>query len=122
MRTDRSRVTVLEDLPNVGPAIAADFRRLGIRTPAALKGRDPYALYAALNRVTGQRHDPCVLDTFIAVVRFVDGAPARPWWHYTAERKETLAADAGADTRTDTRGPVAGRAKSSPGTTSTPRS
>ena len=74
MRTDRSRVTVLEDLPNVGPAIAADFRRLGIRTPAALKGRDPYALYAALNRVTGQRHDPCVLDTFIAVVRFVDGA------------------------------------------------
>ena len=94
MRTDRSRVTVLEDLPNVGPAIAADFRRLGIRTPAALKGRDPYALYAALNRVTGQRHDPCVLDTFIAVVRFVDGAPARPWWHYTAERKETLAADA----------------------------
>jgi hypothetical protein len=118
MRTDRSRVTVLEDLPNVGPAIAADFRRLGIRTPAALKGRDPYALYAALNRVTGRRHDPCVLDTFIAVVRFVDGAPARPWWHYTAERKETLAAATSADSR----GPAAGRAKSSPGTPSTHRS
>ena len=68
MRTDRSRVTVLEDLPNVGPAIAADFRRLGIRTPAALKGRDPYALYAALNRVTGQRHDPCVLPRAVPMV------------------------------------------------------
>jgi hypothetical protein len=122
MRTDRSRVTVLEDLPNVGPAIAADFRRLGIRTPAALKGRDPYALYAALNRVTGRRHDPCVLDTFIAVVRFVDGAPARPWWHHTAERKETLAECSNTDTRTDTHDPAAGRAKSSPGNTSIPRS
>jgi hypothetical protein len=23
-------------------------------------------------------------------VRFVDGAPARPWWKYTAERKRTI--------------------------------
>jgi DNA transformation protein len=90
-RTDRSRVSALEDLPNVGKAIAADLRRIGIRTPDALAGRDPYALYDALNRATGVRHDPCVLDTFIAVVRFVDGAPARPWWHYTAERKRALA-------------------------------
>ena len=28
----RVDVTMLEDLPNVGPAIAADFVRLGIRT------------------------------------------------------------------------------------------
>jgi hypothetical protein len=87
----RIDVTVLEDLPNVGPAIAADFVRLGIRTPRALTGRDPYALYDELNRVTGTRHDPCVLDTFIAAVRFMDGAPAQPWWKYTAERKRTLA-------------------------------
>jgi hypothetical protein len=89
--TDRSRMMELEDLPNVGKAVAADLRLIGIRTPRALAGRDPYALYAALNRKTGTRHDPCVLDTFIAAVRFVDGAPARPWWHYTAERKRTLA-------------------------------
>ncbi len=87
----RIDVTLLEDLPNVGPAVAADFVRLGIRTPRALAGRDPYALYDELNRVTGTRHDPCVLDTFIAAVRFMDGAPARPWWKYTAERKRTLA-------------------------------
>ena len=88
---NRLRMTALEDLPNVGPAIAADFIRLGIRAPRELAGRDPYALYDELNRVTGMRHDPCVLDTFISAVRFMDGAPARPWWKYTAERKRTLA-------------------------------
>jgi hypothetical protein len=87
----RADVTTLEDLPNVGPTVAADFARLGIRAPRELVGRDPYALYDELNRVTGARHDPCVLDTFIAAVRFMDGAPARPWWKYTAERKRTLA-------------------------------
>jgi hypothetical protein len=84
----------LEDLPNVGKAVAADFRALGIRKPAQLNGRDPYALYDRLNRVTGVRHDPCLLDTFIAAVRFVGGGPAKPWWAYTAERKRTLAARA----------------------------
>jgi len=87
----RVDMTMLEEVPNVGPAIAADFVRLGIRAPRELAGRDPYALYDELNRITGTRHDPCVLDTFIAAVRFMDGAPARPWWKYTAERKRTLA-------------------------------
>ena len=82
----------LEDLPNVGKSVAADLRRIGVRAPRDLAGRDPYALYDRLNRITGARHDPCVLDTFIAAVRYVEGAPARPWWHYTAERKRTLAA------------------------------
>ena len=92
----RLRMTALEDLPNVGPAIAADLMRLGIRTPRELAGRDPYALYDELNRFTGTRHDPCVLDTFISAVRFMDGAPAKPWWQYTAERKRTLAKRASA--------------------------
>ena len=35
----------LEDIPNVGPAVAADLRQLGITAPAELRGRDPYALY-----------------------------------------------------------------------------
>ena len=87
----RIDMTMLEDLPNIGPAVAADFVRLGIRTPRELAGRDPYALYDELNRVTGTRHDPCVLDTFISAVCFMDGAPAKPWWKYTAERKRTLA-------------------------------
>jgi hypothetical protein len=90
--TDRAHAVALEDIPNVGTSVAADLRRIGIRAPQALAGRDPYALYAKLNRATGTRHDPCVLDTFIAAVRFMEGAPATPWWHYTAERKAALAA------------------------------
>jgi DNA transformation protein len=90
-RTDRAKIVALEDLPNVGKAVAADLRELGIGTPAQLKHKDPYALYQRLNRRTGIRHDPCLLDTFIAAVRFVEGGPAKPWWAYTAERKRTLA-------------------------------
>lgn len=94
-KVSSSRLGALEDLPNVGPRVAADLRRLGVDAPAGLRGRDPYELYDRLCRVTGRRHDPCLLDTFIAAVRFMAGSPARPWWHYTAERKRELAARAG---------------------------
>jgi Pathogenicity locus len=92
-RADRSqRVARLEDIPNVGPAVAAVLRRLGITSPGDLVGRDPYAMYDDLCRLTGRCHDPCLLDTFIAAVRFMAGGPKRPWWKYTAERKRELAA------------------------------
>lgn len=88
----REDVTKLEDLPNVGPAIAEDLRQLGIREPQELQGRDPYQLYETLCDLTRQRHDPCLLDVFISAVRFMDGEKAKPWWKYTAERKRALAA------------------------------
>ena len=84
-------ITRLEDIPNVGPSIVADLRQLGITTPAEFPGRDPYAMYDELCHITGQRHDPCLLDTFIAAVRDMEGAPKKPWWKYTAERKRELA-------------------------------
>jgi hypothetical protein len=90
MRKAAAKAVKLEDLPNVGKSIAADLRLIGIREPAELKRKNPYTLYDRLNRVTGLRHDPCVLDTFIAVVRFVEGGPPQPWWAYTTERKRTL--------------------------------
>ncbi|MBC7894755.1 MAG: helix-hairpin-helix domain-containing protein [Cytophagaceae bacterium] len=89
-RAPRS-VARLEDLPNVGPATAGDLRSLGITRPSQLVGRDPYALYDQLCARTGVRQDPCVYDVFISVVRYMEGAPARAWWHYTPERKRTLA-------------------------------
>ena len=82
----------LEEIPNVGLAVAADLRQLGIAQPADLPGRDPYQIYDGLCRITGQRHDPCLLDTFIAAVRFMEGEPKKPWCKYTAERKKVLAA------------------------------
>mgnify|MGYP000870983529 CR=1 FL=1 len=81
---------------NVGMEVAARAASDGYTVVMALTAQlaiNP-ALYDKLNRVTGQRHDPCVLDTFIGAVRYVDGAPARPWWHYTRERKRVLAAQA----------------------------
>jgi hypothetical protein len=83
---------LLEDIPNVGPAIAKDLRRIGVQEPKGLVGRDPYAMYDDLCRITGQRHDPCLLDVFISAVRFMEGAPAKPWWKYTTERKREMAA------------------------------
>ena len=35
------------------------------------------------------RQDPCVLDTFMAATDFMRGAQPTPWWHYTAQRKQT---------------------------------
>ena len=80
----------LQDIPNIGPSIADDLRALGIEKPKQLIGKDPYALYQRMNKLTGVRHDPCLCDCFIAAVRFMEGAPPTPWWHYTAERKARL--------------------------------
>jgi len=77
----------LQQIPNIGPAMVQDFKLLGITRPAQLNGADPFALYQRLCKITATRHDPCVLDTFISAVRFMEGESARPWWHYTAERK-----------------------------------
>jgi len=79
--------TALELLPNIGPSMAADLRRIGIRHPQQLRGRDPFALYLTLSSATGTRQDPSVLDTFMAAVDFMNGAAAAPWWAYTARRK-----------------------------------
>jgi hypothetical protein len=79
--------TALEQLPNIGPAMAADLRAIGIRHPQELASRDAYALYRALCKHTGMRQDPCVLDTFMAATHFMRGAAPAPWWAYTAQRK-----------------------------------
>jgi hypothetical protein len=77
----------LEQLPNIGPALAEDLRLIGIQHPRELVGQDAFALYQRLCQATGLRQDPCVLDTFMAVVDFMGGAQKAPWWAYTAKRK-----------------------------------
>lgn len=77
----------LEQLPNIGPSIAADLRAIGVQHPAELLRSDAMQLYQQLCSATGKRQDPCVLDTFIAAVDFMRGADPRPWWAYTAARK-----------------------------------
>ncbi len=76
------------DIPNIGSAMEVDFKLLGLKSPQDLTGKDPHALYVKLAKVRGKRDDPCVLDTFIAAVDFMNGAKPREWWRYTAERKK----------------------------------
>ena len=87
---DREQYTRLEQIPNIGQALANNLRLIGIFYPRDLIGRNPYALYQELCRKTEQTHDSCVLDVFISAVRFMEGQPKRPW-AYTSERKGMLA-------------------------------
>ena len=85
--TTAAECHALEQLPNIGPSLAEDLRSIGIHRPADLRGKDAFVLYQKLCAATGQRQDPCVLDTFMAATDFMRGAQAAPWWHYTAQRK-----------------------------------
>jgi hypothetical protein len=78
---------LLEQLPNIGPSLAADLRLLGVQHPRELAAKDAFVLYQTLCSKTGKRQDPCVLDTFMAATDFMRGAEPRPWWNYTAQRK-----------------------------------
>jgi hypothetical protein len=77
----------LKALPNIGPAVAKMLMRLGVERPADLRGQDPEQLFHRLCDLDGRRHDPCLLDTFVAAVDHANGAPARPWWSYSRARK-----------------------------------
>ena len=88
---DRSTVSRLDALPNVGPATARDLQKIGISHPGDLIGMDPFQMYDDLCTRTGVRQDPCVLDGFMSVVHFMEGGEAAPWWSFTAERKKLLA-------------------------------
>lgn len=90
--TLRDKVSALEQIPNVGPATAEGLRRLGIRRPADLMGRDAYDMYDRLCDLDGKRHDPCVMDVFLAAVDYMNGGPPTQWWKFTAERKRRMAA------------------------------
>lgn len=77
----------LMKLRNVGPAIADDLLRLGIRRRQDLAGRSAADLYRAICELDGTRHDICVQDIFSAAIAQANGEPARPWWEYSRERK-----------------------------------
>lgn len=81
----------LGDLISIGPAMLRDFDQLGIRSVAQLAKQDPKKMYARLQRLTGQRVDPCVLDTFCAAVAQArhPRLPAEQcqWWYYSRKRK-----------------------------------
>lgn len=89
-KVTRDKVKKLTDLPNIGKAMERDLIALEITEPSQLIGKSPYEMYDRLCEKTGLRHDPCVLDVFISITRFMAGDEAKPWWHYTEERKNRL--------------------------------
>jgi Pathogenicity locus len=82
----------LADLISIGPAMLRDFQLLGIRSVAALARRNPQRMYQQMERATGQRQDPCVLDTFCAAVAQARNPRLAPekgqWWWWSRRRKE----------------------------------
>jgi hypothetical protein len=90
-KVERERVKQLTDLPNIGQAAEKDLILLGISAPEQLIGRDAYEMYDELCEKTGARHDPCVIDVFLSITRFMAGEAPRAWWDYTDERKRHTA-------------------------------
>ncbi|PIE46566.1 MAG: hypothetical protein CSA42_07835 [Gammaproteobacteria bacterium] len=87
---DREIIFRLENLPNVGKAIAERLRLIDIDHPEKLIGKNPLELYHQLCIATEKRHDPCVIDTFMSIVHFMKTGEALPWWAFTDERKKIL--------------------------------
>lgn len=89
----RSRATVdeLSGLRNIGKAMRADFELLGIKSVAQLARCNADRLYARIQQLTRQRHDPCVWDTYAAAIHQAKTGEGLPWWEFTKLRKARAA-------------------------------
>jgi recombinational DNA repair protein RecR len=76
----------LQQIPGIGPKMAATLVSLGINTIEDLRDKDPQELYERLNRISGQRQDPCVLYTFRCAVYYATEPCPDPeklkWWNW----------------------------------------
>ena len=84
-------VRTLRSLRGIGTAMLKDFEHLRVRSVAQLAREDGLELYERLNRISGVRQDPCVLDTFRCAVAQARN-PHLPenqknWWHWSRLRK-----------------------------------
>ena len=83
---DSDTLRELRRIPGVGPAVAGDLVRLGIRRVADLRGRDPEELYERLCEDQGVRVDRCMLYTFRCAVYFASEPDPEPelllWWSW----------------------------------------
>lgn len=88
MKTDSRR---LKDLSGIGRAALGDFEVLGVRSVSQLAICNGDELYERLCRLTGRRHDVCVLDVLrCAVAQACDpGLPDEQcrWWWWSRQRR-----------------------------------
>jgi len=88
----QARPVDLLRIPGVGPSIAADLNRVGIREVAELRGRNPESLYTDLCREVGHHVDRCVLYVFRCAVYFASegehDAELLKWWNWKDAKAE----------------------------------
>lgn len=76
----------LQALPGIGPSLARDLRAVGVARISDLERLDPERLYARLNRLRGERQDPCVLYAFRCAAYSARARRPRPellkWWNW----------------------------------------
>jgi Pathogenicity locus len=81
----------LLDVPSVGPRALEDLHLLGVHSVPQLAAADPDELFVRLERLTGVRQDPCVLDSLRCAVYAAHDPtpdPARlQWWWWSWARK-----------------------------------
>ena len=80
----------LRQLPGIGPRMAEDLRRLGVRSVTDMARRDPERLYQRLCEITRQNQDPCVLYAFRCAVYSARTEKPSPelvkWWNWKDRR------------------------------------
>ncbi len=77
----------LRSLMNLGPATNKDLTLLEITTITQLAQANADELYERLQKITKQKHDPCVWDVFAAIIHEANTGEKKPWWHWTPIRK-----------------------------------
>ena len=82
----------LQTIPGIGPSLAQDLRDLGYESVADLIHEDPETMYSRLNRIRGEKQDPCVLYVFRCAVYFASSESPDPellkWWAWKDRRLE----------------------------------
>lgn len=79
---------------NVGPATLRYLREIGVRTVAQLAKANADDLYIRIQAAQGKPFDPCLHDTFAAIIHEARTGERRPWFAFTAERKRRQSAGA----------------------------
>lgn len=87
MRKKVKEKSELLSLMNVGQVVLKDLHLLGIKTINQLKKETPDHLYKKLMTMTGGEQDPCMWDTFAAIIHEAQTGEKLPWWHWSKIRK-----------------------------------
>ena len=84
--------TSLRSLMNVGTAVEGYLEDLGIGSIEQLAEEDADQLFRRLRARIGRACDPCLHDTFSAIIHEARTGTKTPWFAWTAQRKRRIAA------------------------------